>query len=313
MSKWLKKELFGNFKAELLEDQERRNKSGGNDDGKRWRLQAGSAERPMIYEGRFLPDKDGSPRYKKFFYHMYKRGDSWIYLICPKTFDFEEFCGHCQATKTLWTGSPADKKAAKAFSRKEKYISNFYVTNDPRDSEVPSDIENRAEKLNSGKTKLFEFGVKLESKVRQELLDEKDGIGTAVFDPEDGYDFIIKVKSTKPDANNQVWPDYADSKFARSSNALGDTKAIRAIMDTTVDLNAYLQSQRKSPAEMKEVLEKDMLWSLVKQDWERVYGSDKPKGSSEQSQLPPIEDIEVDDDKFDPDETDDLTESLKGL
>ena len=76
MSKWLKKELFGNFKEELLADQERRNKIGGNDDSKRWKLQSGSADRPMVYEGRFLPDKDGSPRYKKFFYHMYQRGDS---------------------------------------------------------------------------------------------------------------------------------------------------------------------------------------------------------------------------------------------
>lgn len=314
MSKWLKKELFGNFKEELLADQERRNKIGGNDDSKRWKLQSGSADRPMVYEGRFLPDKDGSPRYKKFFYHMYQRGDSWVYSICPKTFDFEEFCGYCHATKNLWTGSPADKKAAKAFSRKEKYISNFFVTNDPRDSEVPKDIENREEKLNSNKTKLFEFGVKLESKVRQELLDEKDGIGTAVFDPEDGYDFIIKVKSTKPDTNNKVWPDYADSKFARSSSALGDNKEIRAIMDSTVDLNEYLQSQRKSPAELKEMLEKDMLWSIVKPEWERVYGADKKSAPAVQNELPPIEDVDEGDDKdFDPDETDDLTASLRGL
>lgn len=308
MSRWLKKELFGSFREELLAEQEKKNKSFG-DDFKRWRLQAGTADKPMIYEGRFLPDKDGSPRYKKFHYHMFKRGDQWVYFVCDKTFNFENFCPYCSGSKVLWGGSAADKVAAKAFGRKDKYISNFYVVDDPRDSEVPKDIENREEKLNSGKTKLLEFGVKLESKVRQELLDEKEGVGTAVFDPEEGYNFIIKVKSTKPDKDNKTWPDYADSKFSRASGPLGSTKEIKAIMDDTIDLNQYLESQRKSPAELKEMLEKDMLWGIVEQEWNRQYG----KVGSTKTVTPEVEEVVEEDDVFDPEETDDLTAALKDL
>jgi len=155
----------------------------------------------------------------------------------------------------------------------------------------------------------------LESKVRGELLDEKDGAGTAVFDPADGYNFIIKVKSTKPDANNKVWPDYGDSKFARTSDALGTDKEIKAIMENIVDLTEYLQSQRKSPAELKEMLEKDMLWGLVEKEWERVYGKvnkEESKGSQPQAHEVDV-DEDLDDDKFDPEEADDLAASLKDL
>jgi hypothetical protein len=308
MSKWLKKELFSSFKEELIADQERKSKTG-NDDFRRWKLQAGTVDKPMVYEGRFLPDKDGSPRYKKFYYHMFQRGDQWQYLLCDKTFNFENFCPYCSGSKILWGGTEADKKAAKAFGRKEKYISNFHVLDDPRDEDVPKDIENREDKLNNGKTKLFEFGVKLESKVRQELLDEKDGIGTAVFDPEDGYNFIIKVKSTKPDGQNKSWPDYADSKFARVSSSLGATKEIRAIMENIVDLTEYLQNQRKSPADLKEMLEKDMLWSLVQGDWNRAYGKNEVQKESSF-----IDDVDEDkNDNFDPEEVDDLESTLKGL
>jgi hypothetical protein len=315
MSKWIKKELFTKFKGEIAEDQERKDKSKANSDNKVWqKLQAGTAERPITYEGRLLPDKDGAPAYKKLYYHMFKRGESWVYYLCEKTWGFESFCAYCHASKLLWNGSDADKSLARAYGRKEKFVANFYIVDDPRDSDVPKDIENRELRLNSGKAKLFEFGVKLESKIRQEILDEKEGLGYAIFDPADGHNFIIKVKSTKADAKGNVWPDYADSKFSRSSTALGADKEIRVIMDSCYDLTEYLKSQRKSPTEVKEMLERDMLWGLVQSEWERVYGVASKEEPKAQSARPFVEPVEDDNDvPTNPDEIDDLDEALRGL
>jgi hypothetical protein len=240
----------------------------------------------------------------------------WVYFTCDKTFNFENFCPYCYANKQLWLGSESDKKAAKAFSRKEKYASNFYIVDDPRDKDVPKDIENRNDKLNSGKTKIYEFGQKVESKLRAEILDEKEGLGYSIFDPgEDGYNLIIKVKSTKPDINGKVWPDYSDSKFSKSSSAIGSDREIRTILDSTQDLNEYIQAQRKSPAEMKDNLEKDMLWGLVKSEWERNYGTTKAVTEEEEISRPPISDvIEDEDSNFDPDDVeDDLDKTLANL
>ncbi len=320
MSKWIKKELFNRFKAEVAEDQEKKNQRKTEGGGKKWaKLEKGTTERPNTYEGRFLPDKDGSPAYKKMFYHMWQRGDEWVHLLCDKTFDFNNFCPYCQAAKQLWGGSEGDKKLAKAINRKEKYVANFYITDDPRDKNVPNDIENRDAKINTGKVKLFEFGVKLESKVRQEILDEKEGLGYAIFDPADGHNFIIKVKATKADAKGNVWPDYADSKFSRSSTSLGSDKEIREVMDNCYDLGDYLNSQKKTPAELKEMLEKDMLWKLVEADWNRVYGIE-PKVVHKAVEIegkPSVDPIEDEDvvagGEYDPGEIDDLDEALKDL
>lgn len=319
MSKWIKKELFTKFKSEIAEDQERKDRSKTNSDNKVWqKLDKGTVDKPITYEGRFLPDKDGSPSYKKLYYHMFRRGEQWVYYLCEKTFGFDNFCGYCHGSRLLWTGSEADKVAAKAYSRKEKFVANFHVVDDPRDASVPKDIENRDTKLNSGKTKLFEFGVKLESKVREEILDEKEGLGYAIFDPADGHNFIIKVKSTKADGKGNIWPDYADSKFSKSSTSLGNDKEIKAIMDSCTDLNEYLKAQKKDPAEVKEMLKKDMLWGLVQAEWERVYGITKEEAPKpEEEKRAPLPE-EVPDEEGDappsaPDDLDNLDEALKGL
>jgi hypothetical protein len=321
MSKWIKKELFQSFRTELAEDQERKDRTKTADNRVWQKLEKGTVDRPIVYEGRLLPDRDGSPSYKKMHYHMFQRGDQWVYYLCEKTFGFENFCAYCHASRLLWAGTEADKKAARLFNRKEKYVANFYVIDDPRDKDVPQGIENRESRINSGKVKLFEFGVKLESKIRGEILDEKSGLGYAVFDPGDGHDFIIKGKSTKADGKGNVWPDYTDSKFSHSSSSLGSDKDIKAIMDQCADLNEYVKSQRKSPVEVKEMLEKDMLWGLVESEWERVYGKsgndehesehEKQKKPNEQEEM--LSESEPEDESGGLDEVDDLDKALKEL
>jgi hypothetical protein len=105
----------------------------------------------------------------------------------------------------------------------------------------------------------------------------------AIFDPGDeGYDFILKVKSTKPDAEGRTYSDYSDSVFARKPGALGTEKEINAIMDSTFDLQEYLNALERPIDDFKTALKNEMLWDLIKDDWARNYGGSKNEAVSEE-------------------------------
>jgi cytochrome c551/c552 len=272
MSKWIKKELFQKAREEIINREEE--KKNLVYDNRRWTsLARGTIDKPMLYEGRFLPDKNGVPTYKTYYYHMYDKGEGlWQFILCEKTYGKNNFCGFCHAVSRLWLGSQSDKALAGKYSKKRKHVINFFVVNDPRDADVPGEIENRDEKIMSGKVKIFEMADKLESKVKIEVEDDKKGLGELVYDPEEGYNFNIIVKSTKADKLGRVYHDYADSKFDRRPSSLGNDKRIREILDSCHDLQEYLDSLRKSPEEIKTLLEQEMLWDIVKSEWDKNFG-----------------------------------------
>lgn len=263
MSRWVPEELFNKFKKEVQEEELKRSQDTR---GILWdKLERGPKNQPKKYTVRLLPDKNGV-LYKKISYHMFQVNDKWHYIVCPKTFDPEAYCPIDSVTMKLYKGSESDKKEAQLYKRKEKFITNLYVIDDPRDADRDDDMKA------SGKVKLYEFPSKVESKIRDGLFDSESGVGTAGYDPgENGIDFYIKVGSTDKDGNGKDWPDYSLSAFSRKSYALADSdEEIEKIMDQVYDLDAYLRKQLKSEEDVIEILKAAYVYPLIKEDYEKM-------------------------------------------
>ena len=307
MSKWINKDLFGEFQEQKKQEKEQPQGGGLKRLDMVWKNpEKGTESTPKIYVVRFIPDKKGN-FYKKYFYHMFKSGEKWAHFLCPKTHDFDNFCPFCSATQKLYMGTQADKKMAYSYKRKEKFVGNVFIQDDPRDSERGED-----DKVNKT-VKLYEFPGKVEMKLKEQITDTKYGLGPAIFDPsEGGYDFIIKVLSTKKDPSGNVWPDYSNSEFARRPSAIADTESeIDSIMETTIDLAEYIGMMKRDDEAVESTLKSEMLWDLVKDEWNRNNKSVPRKeelaerAKEEQEEDDDIPEAEIyGDDKEDDDDSD---------
>lgn len=269
VSKWINKDLFSSYVEEKQNEISEKTNTLRRMDYVWQSPQAGTADKPKVYEGRFIPDKKGKFT-KKYMYHMWKSGDKWIFFMCPKTHGMDKFCPICAIVSSLYTGTAEDKQLAFRMKRKERHVGNFYVVDDPRDKE--QDDENRKA---TGKVKLYEFPSKLESKLKNEILDKKEGLGYAIFDPgSEGHNIIIKIRSTKPDGKGNTYPDYSDSIFSRKSSPLADTDAeIKDIMSSTYPIDEYIESLEMSKDDTIKMLKNEMLWDMVEAEWNRNNGA----------------------------------------
>lgn len=263
-SKWLNKNKVDEFIKERRDD-ELREEEKNRSYGEKWpNPEAGTTEKAKVYELRLLPDKNGN-FYMKIYYHMFKSGEKWHFVLCPKTHDFEAYCPVCAITSKLYTGTAADKTLAKTFKRKEKFVVNTYIVDDPRDSDQSDEG-----RKHTGKVRIYEFPSKVESKIRAELTDTKNGIGPSIFDPSDeGFNLILKVKSTKP-VDGRSFPSYDDTTFARKASAIADSeKEIDAIMETTFDLDEYIKSMEKPEENVIKALRDDLVFDLIAEDYNK--------------------------------------------
>lgn len=268
---WVNNDFFSGF-----QDQKRNEADTGGEYTKRSEIvwptpDKGTETKPKIYKGRFLPNPDATGPldafYVMYFYHMFQSGDKWFFALCHKTFDMDNFCPFCHISGKLYQGTKEDKVLAKLYKRKAKFASNWYVGSDPRDS------DKEEEDKQEGKVRIYEFPSKVESKLKREITDTKEGWGVRIFDPgEKGVDFTISVKSTKPDANKKTFPDYSDSLFSRHQNPLGSDKEIEKIMSSRHGLNEYLQSLVRSDDDIIEILKKEQLWELAEDEYNRLKG-----------------------------------------
>lgn len=264
MSKWINNDLFGQFQKQKKEEKEKQSTSQGFQSRSEfiWETpERGTDTQPKIYTIRFIPDQTGM-FYKEYSYHMFKSGDKWMFSICPKTEGFDKFCPICAVTSRLYTGTAADKVMASSYKRKKKFVGNIYIVDDIRDAER----QEVSEKCN-GKVKLYEFPQKVEAKLKEEITDTKHGLGPCVFDPgPEGYNFLLKVGSTKKDGAGKEWPDYANSTFERRPQSLGTDEEIDKIMKSCININDYITSLKKSDEELIKIVKDEMLFDLIKDD-----------------------------------------------
>jgi hypothetical protein len=275
MSRWINKDLFSKFQEEKIEEKEAP-KTGFNTSELLWKNpEKGTVEVPKVYEGRFLQDPKGE-FYKKYYFHMWKSGEKWIFVLCTKTHDFKNYCPFCSANNKLYNGTSEDKKQAYQIKRKERFVGNWYVTKDPRDE--GKEEENKV----TGKVKLYEFPGKIEQKVKKEITDRKRGYGHQIFDPsKDGRDMIIEVLATKKDDKGEQYPDYSNSAFSREQYALGTDDEIEALMNSCTDLNEYIKSKELDKDKVVEILKNEFLWDIVEQECkEKGYVDVESSGKS---------------------------------
>lgn len=207
---------------------------------------------------------------------MFQSGDQWKFSICPKTFNQEAYCPICAVTNKLYKGNEADKSEAQKFKRKEKFVSNIYVVSDPRD------IDKDDDKKSAGKVKLYEFPSKVEALIRSNITDTENGVGMGAYDPEAGFNFVLKVGLTKKDGAGKEWPSYDSSTFARQSSAVADTeKEIEELINSTVDIVEHLRKQLPNEEKIIEELKNCLVFELIEEDYDRKKkidsGVSKPK------------------------------------
>lgn len=269
MSKWFKNEELDKFIDEKINDDAKK------DTGRypKWSTPAaGDVDKNKIYTIRLLPDKNHN-FYKKMHYHMIEDSTGkWHFILCPKTFNFDNYCPICSAVYKLYKGSEGDKLVAKKLKRKEKFVQNILVKEDPRDQDQ-TDENLRV----TGKVLLYEFPSKVEAKIKNQLVDKKNGLGGAIFDPSsEGFDLILKVKTTKPGPDGKKWPNYDDTEFARKPTGISDTEeGVDEIIENTVNLEEYLTSLIKSEDAIIDILKDQMVYDLVEDEVNKKNGVKK--------------------------------------
>lgn len=272
MSKWINESDFEKFQSDIKSEVENQANKGNKNPfmnvmfptkdikGMPWK---GPEENPAMYEMRLLPNPSGG-FYKKFYYHMFESpsgSNNWKYFQCPKTHDFNAYCPICSATNKLWTGSDDDKATAKRLKRKEKCISNIYLIDDPRDN-----MRSEDKKLNNS-VLLYEFPPQVEKIIKSQLTDKKNGIGSEMFDPEDGYNLILKV------GTNGTWPSYTMSTFSRRSSPVDDDPSrVDEIMSQRHEINEYIESNGSDINDMVDILKEEMLFDLIEVEHSRFTG-----------------------------------------
>lgn len=263
MSKWIDEDKFNKFVDTKRKEQDSKNRFKSE---YLWKPKPGTNEQPIDYEGRLLPDVDGS-FYKKILYHMHASlsGEKYIYVLCPKTYDYNNFCPYCTITNKLYaTGNESDKKLASKVKRKTKFATNYFVIDDPRHKDDDDNF-----KFN-GKVWIYEFAEKLETIIKKEMTDEKRGSGLSIFDPgKDGVNLLLSIGLTKKDQAGNTYPAYDGTKFIRTNKPLGSDKQIEDIMGSLHNISDYIKSTGKDIKSYKEILINEKLFNLVKEEWER--------------------------------------------
>ena len=250
---------------ENLKDEASSEVQGSGSFAKKWPVKnlKGTAERANVYEIRFLPEASKS-FFKRVFYHMVQSGERWNYMLCEKTFDPNNYCPLCAAASKLYQGNADDKKEASRWKRKEKFVANIFVVDDPRDAQIEEE-----DKKSTGKVLLYEFPGQVEKILREEINDTRRGIGMGAFDPsEEGYNFILKV-GTKPAPGGKTWPDY-NLTTAKKPSAIAKTdKEIRALLENTYNLVEYIEKSRAKEDDMITLLKNELLYDIIAADYEK--------------------------------------------
>jgi len=178
----------------------------------------------------------------KTFFHYYSHGwtsfatGQYLNHISPQTWGERDPIGEARYRITK-TGTEEEKEKAKAILRRENWLANVYVVNDPVNPD------------NNGTVKLLRFGRQLHKIIMEAMQgDEADELGYRIFDlSKNGCDFRIKVEKQGD------FPTYVSSKFGMPKAIEGvDSDKAQEIYDNQSDLETVFTV--KSYDELNEIL-----------------------------------------------------------
>ena len=174
-------------------------------------------------------------------------------------------------------GTDEEKDRANKIMRRQNWLVNVYVVNDPVHPE------------NNGKVKLLRYGKQLDKIINDAISGEDaDEFGARIFDlSENGCNFKIKVE------RQGDFPTYVSSRFASPSPIDGLSESdVSSILEDATDLETVFPV--KSYDELKEVLNEHFYCKSS----EPVPSKPAPvKAETETVEQPPVSSDPLDDDK----------------
>lgn len=255
------------------------------------------------YEVRFLPDMEDP---SKTFYHYYSHGwtsfstGQYVTAVSPTTWgDRDPIAEH--RLKIYRSGTQEEKAKSEAIYRRENWLVNVYVVNDPSDPE------------NNDTVKILRFGKQLHKIIMEGITGEdSDQFGEKIFDlSEKGCTFRIRCDKQGD------YPTYVSSKFLFPAEIPGlDAARIKEIYASGHKLDETFRT--KTYDELKLML--DEHFHCVDPNEETHQASSTPDVESSASSSEPEDDIPMNydnesknDQDEDPLEDDKVKELLAGL
>jgi hypothetical protein len=182
---------------------------------------------------RFLPEPEGEEvPWIMYFSHGFESVNGWLIENCRTTLNGDK-CPVCENNGVLWKAGEHNHDLVKKRKRKQSYVSNVLVLNDPKHPE------------HNGEVFLYRYGVKVYQKIKgqmfppKEELEELKSEPVNIFDFWSGKNFILKIK--KEDG----YPNYDDSKFSDKISELmdGDEKKLEHIYNKMSKLQPFVSEE----------------------------------------------------------------------
>ena len=190
---------------------------------------------PATYVVRFIPNVKAP---KETFLHYYHHGwnsistGQYVNVTSPSTWG-----DRCPVSelffKILRDGTEEEKARAKSnISRKENWLVNVYIVNDPKNPE------------NNGTIKVLRYGRQLNKIIEAAIGgDDAEELGARIFDlSPNGCNLRIKAELVSDKPGAPKYPTYTASKFLTSSAIEGlDEEKISEIYENIHDLNELVE------------------------------------------------------------------------
>ena len=190
---------------------------------------------------------------KDTFYHYYHHSwkslatNNFITALCPSTYG--EPCPiDTYAFRVYRNGSDEEKKNLNQVTRKENWLVNVYVIQDPTNPD------------NEGKVKIMRYGRELDKIITSAISgDEADEFGAKVFDIQDGCSLKIKCehRSDGRGGGKSFMVTYAASRFMNPGSLGLSKEELENVHKGIHDLTAILP--RKKQSELQDLLNKHYL------------------------------------------------------
>lgn len=284
-------DMFAQIKGALQKS------SGGNSNSKFREIL--KLEPGNVYTVRFVPNmEDPSKTFFHYFAHAWESFSTGQYLshISPQTWGEKDPIAEARFSLSKH-GTDDEKAKASKVIRRENWLANIYVVNDPTKPE------------NNGKVKLLRFGKQIHKIVMDAIEgDDADEFGMKIFDLGDkGCNFKIKAE------RQGDFPTYVSSRFASPSKIDGlDAAAVQTALESTHDLESVYKV--KSYDELKGVLDEHFYCRDTSSPSPQPAGNDLGRSSTEpaENKQPKAESNLDDVDPLDDDKVKQLLEGLDG-
>ena len=217
-------------------------------------------EAPATYVVRLLPNiKNPEESIFHYYYHGWNSITTGQYssVVSPSTWG--ERCPVSELYfKLMREGSEAEKARAKAnLSRREYWLVNAYVVNDPKKPE------------NNGTIKVLRYGRQLDKIIQSAINgDDSEEFGARIFDlSQDGCSLRIKAELVSDKPGAPKYPTYTASKFLSPTAIEGlDEEKTQELYNNVFDLSTFIE--RKSAEEIKDFINKNFFDKPTAEDVE---------------------------------------------